>query len=120
MNPFTIEIRKIGLSEIDFEAVEVAFKTSKLNYESAQKQLAQLRVQLKNDQERNTINLKYNQNTQSDFSIKSALRGELYDILVDEGSLVTTQTPLAIIGKANSFVLEFEVDENDMVRMALG
>jgi multidrug efflux pump subunit AcrA (membrane-fusion protein) len=44
----------------------------------------------------------------------------LYDILVDEGSLVTTQTPLAIIGKANSFVLELEVDENDMVRVALG
>jgi multidrug efflux pump subunit AcrA (membrane-fusion protein) len=109
-----------GISEIDFESVELAFKSSKLNYESAQKQLAQLRVQLKNDQERNTINLKYNQNTQSDFSIKSALRGQLYDILVDEGSLVTTQIPLAIIGKANSFVLELEVDENDMVRVALG
>lgn len=82
--------------------------------------MAQLKVQLKNDQDRNNINLKYSQNTQSDFSIKSALAGQLYDVLVDEGTLVTTQTPLAIVGKANSFILELEVDENDMVRVALG
>jgi hypothetical protein len=30
---------------------------------------------------------KYSQNTQSDFSIKA--HGQLYDILVDEGTLVT-------------------------------
>jgi hypothetical protein len=34
----------------------------------------------------------------------------LYDVLVDEGTLITPQTPLAIIG-ANSFLLELEVDE---------
>jgi hypothetical protein len=49
---------------------ELAFKSSKLNYESAKKQLAQLKVQLKNDQERNNINLKYSQNSQNDYSIK--------------------------------------------------
>jgi multidrug resistance efflux pump len=43
----------------------------------------------------------------------------LYDVLVDEGTLITPQTPLAIIGKANS-LLELEVDENDMVRVAIG
>jgi multidrug efflux pump subunit AcrA (membrane-fusion protein) len=109
-----------GISEVDFEGVELAYKSAKLNYESAQKQLAQLKAQLKNDQDRNSINLKYSQNTQSDFSIKSALAGQLFDVLVDEGTLITPQTPLAIIGKANSFVLELEVDENDMVRVKLG
>ncbi|CAM2983414.1 efflux RND transporter periplasmic adaptor subunit [Flavobacterium frigoris] len=109
-----------GISEVDFERFELAYKSSKLNYESTKKQLAQLRVQLKNDQDRSSINLKYSQNTQSDFSIKSAMAGRLYDVLVDEGTLITTQTPLAIIGKANSFVLELEVDENDMVRVVLG
>jgi multidrug efflux pump subunit AcrA (membrane-fusion protein) len=109
-----------GISEVDFEGVELAYKSAKLNYESAQKQLAQLKAQLKNDQDRAIINLKYSQNSQSDFSIKSALAGQLFDVLVDEGTLITPQTPLAIIGKANSFVLELEVDENDMVRVKLG
>jgi HlyD family secretion protein len=109
-----------GISEVDFERYELAFKSSKLNYESMKKQLAQLKVQLKNDQARNNINLKYSQNSQYDYSIKSALAGQLYDVLVDEGTLITPQTPLAVIGKANSFLLELEVDENDMVRVAIG
>lgn len=109
-----------GISEIDFEGIELAYKSSKLNYESSKKQLAQLRAQLENDQKRSNINLKLNQKSQSDYSVKSAFSGQLFDVLVKEGSLVTTQTPLAIIGKANAFVLELEVDENDMVRVALG
>lgn len=109
-----------GISEIDFEGIELAYKSSKLNYETAQKQLAQLKVQLDNEQSRNKVNLKFNQQSQSDYSVKSAFAGQLFDVLVKEGTLVTTQTPLAIIGKSNAFILELEVDENDMVRVALG
>lgn len=109
-----------GISEIDFEGIELAYKSSKLNYEASQKQLTQLKAQLENDQKRNDINLKYSQKAQNDFNIKSAFSGQLFDVLVKEGTLVTTQTPLAIIGKANSFLLELEVDENDMVRVELG
>jgi multidrug efflux pump subunit AcrA (membrane-fusion protein) len=108
------------ISEVDFERVELAYKSSKINYESAKKQLAQLRAQLKNDQSRNNINLKISQETQSDFNVKSAFDGQLFDILVKDGSLITTQTPLAIIGKTDAFFLELEVDENDMVRVVLG
>lgn len=109
-----------AISEVDFERFDLAYKSAKLNYEATRKQLAQLKAQLKNDQERNRINVKYSQNTQADFSIKSVLSGQLFDVLVDEGTLITTQTPLAIIGKANSFILELEVDENDMVRVIIG
>jgi HlyD family secretion protein len=109
-----------GISEVDFERIELAFKSAKINYESTTKQLAQLRTQLKNEQSRNRINLQINQKSQSDFSIKSAFSGQLFDVLVKEGTLITTQTPLAIIGKADSFLLELEVDENDMVRVEIG
>jgi HlyD family secretion protein len=109
-----------GISEVDFERVELAFKSAAINYESAKKQLAQLKAQLKNDQSRNSVNLKINQKSQSDFSIKSAFSGKLFDVLVKEGTLVTPQTPLAIIGQENSFLLELEVDENDMVRVRTG
>jgi RND family efflux transporter MFP subunit len=109
-----------GISEVDFERVELAFKSAAINYESAKKQLAQLKAQLKNDQSRNSVNLKINQKSQSDFSIKSAFSGKLFDVFVKEGTLVTPQTPLAIIGQENSFLLELEVDENDMVRVRTG
>jgi HlyD family secretion protein len=107
-------------SLIDFEKTELTFKNSKNNYESATRQLEQLREQLKNEERRNKVNLVFNQKNQSDYSIKSAFSGQLFDVLVKEGTVVTTQTPLAVIGKANAFVLELEVDENDMVSVALG
>lgn len=109
-----------GISEVDFERVELAYKSSKINFESAKKQLAQLKAQLRNDQSRNSVNLKINQKSQSDFSVKSAFFGKLFDVLVKEGTLVTPQTPLAIIGQENSYLLELEVDENDMVRVRTG
>lgn len=109
-----------GVTEVDYEKSELAYKSSKINYESTVKQLAQLKTQLKSEQNRNRINLQINQKLQNDFSIKSAFSGQLFDILVKEGTLITTQTPLAIIGKANSFLVELEVDENDMVRVEIG
>ena len=108
------------ISEVDYERVELAYKNSKSNYESTLKQLSQLKEQLKNDQNRNSNNLKISQKSESDFNIKSAFSGELFDILVKRGAMITLQTPLAIIGKKNSYLLELDVDENDMVRVKMG
>lgn len=108
------------ISEVDFERVELAYKSSKINYETAQKQLTQLKAQVLNDQNRNGINLKINQKSQSDYNVKSAFSGQLFDIPVKEGTLITTQTPMATIGASDSFLLELEVDENDMVLVTLG
>lgn len=109
-----------AISEVDFEKVELAYKNSKSNYASALKQLSQLKNQLQNEQSRSNINLKINQKSQSDFTVKSAFSGELFDVLVKEGTLISSQTPLAIIGKKNNYLLELDVDENDMVRVTVG
>ena len=108
------------ISEVAYEKVELAYKNSKNNYEAAVKQLAQLKAQVKNDQRKSNINLKYSQKTQGDFSVKSAVNGELFDVLVKEGALINPQTPMAIIGNKGAYVLELEVDENDMARVNLG
>lgn len=113
-------IKQGGISQVDYERIELSYKSSKINYESAQKQLTQLKAQLKNDQSRNANNLRLSKQSQNDFVIKSAFSGQLFDVLVKEGTLITPQIPIAIIGQANSFLLELEVDENDMVRVQLG
>ncbi|MEW5675731.1 efflux RND transporter periplasmic adaptor subunit [Flavobacterium enshiense] len=109
-----------GISEVDFERVELTYKSSKLAYETAQKRLNQFRIQSKNEQSRSNVNLRLSEKSQSDFTVKSAFSGQLFDILVEEGALVSPQTPMAVIGKANSFLLELEVDENDMVQVTIG
>lgn len=108
------------ISEVAFEKVELAYKNSKNNYEAAVKQLAQLKAQIHNEQRKNNINLQYSQKNQGDFTIKSAVEGELFDVMVKEGALISPQTPLAIIGEKGAFVLELEVDENDMARVEVG
>lgn len=107
------------ISEVEYERVELAYKNSKSNYEAALKQLSQLKAQLRNEQSRNSNNLKIAEKSQSDFIIKSAFSGELFDVYLKEGAMVTPQTPLAIIGKKNSYLLELDVDENDMVRVKI-
>jgi HlyD family secretion protein len=107
------------ISEVDFEKVELAYKSSQLNLQTSQKQLSQLKSQLKFDQNKNNILLQIGQKTQNDYQIKSAFSGQLFDVLVKEGTLISPQIPLAIIGQKNAFVLELEVDENDMARIKL-
>ena len=107
------------ISEVDFEKVALAYKSSQLNLQTSQKQLSQLKAQLNFEQNKNNILLQIGQETQNDFQIKSAFSGELFDVLVKEGTLITPQIPLAIIGQKNAFVLELEVDENDMARIKL-
>jgi multidrug efflux pump subunit AcrA (membrane-fusion protein) len=41
-------------------------------------------------------------------------------VLVKEGMLVTPQIPLAIIGNTNSYYLELEIDENDLLKIENG
>ena len=107
------------ISEVDFENVALAYKASQLNLQTSQKQLSQLKSQLKFDQNKNNILLKIGQKTQNDYQIKSAFSGQLFDVLVKEGSLISPQIPLAIIGQKNAFLIELEVDENDMARVQL-
>lgn len=109
-----------GISEVDFQKFELTYKSSKLSYESAKKQLEQLKDELQNEAKQKSLNLKVSEKSQSDYSIKSTYAGQIFDVLVKEGSLITPQTPMAVIGKANSFILELQVDENDMVQVALG
>lgn len=108
------------ISEVAYEKVELAYKNAKNNYEAAVKQLAQLKAQLKNEQRKNNINLQFSQKNQGDFTVKSAVNGELFDVLVKEGALINPQTPMAVIGQKGNYVLELEVDENDMARIDLG
>ena len=107
------------ISEVDFENVALAYKASQLNLQTSQKQLSQLKSQLKFDQNKNNILLKIGQKTQNDYQIKSAFSGQLFDVLIKEGSLISPQIPLAIIGQKNAFLIELEVDENDMARVQL-
>lgn len=107
-------------TKIDFEQKQLAYNNSMVNYQTTQKRLAQLKTQLQNELKRANVNYNINQKLFSDYSIKSSINGRVYDILKDRGELVTPQTPLAVIGKADTFLLELAVDENDIIKVSVG
>ncbi|MBI3234386.1 MAG: efflux RND transporter periplasmic adaptor subunit [Bacteroidetes bacterium] len=107
-------------TRLEFDQKKLNYDNSLLNYQSAKSKLAQLKTQLQNELKRASINYDINKKLQSDFSIKSTLKGKVYDILKERGELVTPQTLLAVIGKADTFLLELEVDENDIIKINIG
>jgi HlyD family secretion protein len=107
-------------TQLDYEQKKLAFNNSQLNYQTAKTRLGQLKIQLQNELKRAHVNYNLNKKLYSDYSIKSELNGKVYDILKERGELVTPQTPLAVIGKADTFLLELAVDENDIIKINLG
>ncbi|MDF2449264.1 MAG: hypothetical protein K0R26_1768 [Bacteroidota bacterium] len=107
-------------SKLDLEQKELAFLNSKTNYTTSNKKLGQLKSQLQNELKRASINFSINQKLNGDYAIKSVMNGKVYDILKEKGELISPQTPLAVIGKADSFLLEMVVDENDVIKVNPG
>ena len=53
----------------------------------------------------------------NDYSIKSETAGRVFSILKEKGELITPQSPIAIIGDANEFLLELQIDEYDIAKI---
>jgi multidrug efflux pump subunit AcrA (membrane-fusion protein) len=41
-------------------------------------------------------------------------------LLIEKGEMVSTQSPVALVGDATSFILELQVDEYDIARLKVG
>jgi multidrug efflux pump subunit AcrA (membrane-fusion protein) len=107
-------------TQLELEQKKLAYNNSTINYQTSQKRLSQLKTQLQNELKRANVTYDINKKLFSDYSIKSSVNGKVYDILKERGELVSPQTPLAVIGKADTFLLELSVDENDIIKISLG
>lgn len=109
-----------GVTDAELERTYSVCESSILTLAVFQKQLSQLKQQLKNESTRNHINLQIARKKQQDYIVKSALNGMIYDVMVHEGTLITPQTPLAIIGAKDLFLIELQIDENDLASISIG
>jgi len=103
----------------EVEQFELGLETSRNNYFAAKERLASTRSQLKNELERAENAYRMQVNNSGDFSINSKIDGKVYAINKEEGELVMQQEPLAMIGDADEFLLELQVDELDIGRIRL-
>jgi RND family efflux transporter MFP subunit len=106
-------------SKVELEQRELAYNASKMNYESGQLRLQELKRQLQFADRQSKNSLAMSQSMLGDYAVKSELHGTVFRIFKEVGEMVNPQTPLAIVGDAQQFYLELQVDENDIVQLQI-
>ena len=107
-------------SKAELDNRELAYTSARNAYQAAQKAYTETRTRLKNELRMAENELALRRAAQGDHTVRSLVDGRVYDVLIERGELATTQRPLAILGRADAFVLELQVDEYDIVRVAPG
>ncbi len=108
--------QQIG-TRIDLEQKELNFENSRSNYLSAIQKYKDLKRQIDFSAAQSKKNLEFSNAMQQDYTLKSKTSGVIFSILKNKGEIVGPQTPIAIIGNPNAYILELQVDENDIFKI---
>ncbi len=111
--------QQIG-TRIELEQRELAYKNSISAYDGAVSRYRDLQRQINYASEQSRNNLRMSKTAASDFTIKSNMNGKVYSLFKNEGEMVNTQTPIAVIGGDGEFILELQVDEYDIGKIIPG
>ena len=111
--------QQIG-TKFELEQRELAYKNSLTNYQTATLRYNDTKKQLDFSAQQAKNNLEISTSVENDFIVKSETDGRLYNILKERGEMLTPQSPVAVIGDANDFEIEMQVDEYDITRIKLG
>jgi HlyD family secretion protein len=98
----------------DLEQRELNCKNSVNIYQAAVLRYNELKKQLDFAAKQSQKNLQISTSNVKDFTIKSETDGKVYSILKEKGEMVSTQSPVAVVGNAEDFFLELQVDEYDI------
>jgi HlyD family secretion protein len=109
-----------AIAKANLEQSELQYLNSKTNYNSTKIKYDDLKRQLSYSDEQAKRNLAISENLESDFMVKSEIIGKVYAILKEKGEMISPQVPLAIIGDANNFIIQLQIDENDISSIEKG
>lgn len=104
----------------EYDARELAFEVAQKNLSALEQRYARTREELETQYRQAQNNYRRTLVDSEDFTVNSLMEGKVYDILKNPGEQVNTQQPLAVVGRADSFVIEMQIDEVDIVRLQVG
>ncbi|GAB3203418.1 multidrug efflux pump subunit AcrA (membrane-fusion protein) [Pontibacter aydingkolensis] len=107
-------------TKVELEQRELSYKNSLTAYKSAILRYNDLKKQLNFAARQSQKNLQISEAMSGDYTIKSETNGKVYSVLKEQGELVSPQTPVAVMGDADEFILELQVDEYDIARVKPG
>ena len=101
----------------ELEQRQLNFQNSKTQFLSAQLRYQDYKRELEFNERNASKNLAISKSLEGDLMLKSKIDGKVYALLVEKGEIVNPQTPLAIIGSDEDFILEMQIDEYDVVKI---
>ncbi len=111
-------LQNIG-TQNELEQRELSYKNSSNTYQAAILRYNELKKQLNFSAQQSQKNLQISTLIAKDFTIKSQTNGKVYNILKEPGEMVNTLSPVAIVGDADNFFLELQVDEYDIASIKI-
>ncbi|MCS6904527.1 MAG: efflux RND transporter periplasmic adaptor subunit [Bacteroidia bacterium] len=97
-----------------YEQAKTQFEIAKRNYQKSLHNLRQIENQVQTEYQNAKLLLESQQSNLNEFTILSSIDGKVYDLMAQEGELVTTNTALLVIGNAQDFETELYIDEKDI------
>lgn len=107
-------------SKVAFEQRELSYKNAVTTYESALLRYNDVKKQINFTAKQTNKSLQISSTLLNDYAIKSETGGKVFSILKEKGELITPQIPIAVIGDANEFILELQIDEYDIAKIKTG
>jgi multidrug efflux pump subunit AcrA (membrane-fusion protein) len=115
----TLNAKKLA-SDVEFEQAQLKAQSSKVRLESliTQKKRSQRELRIQQQQAKNTYESALS--TSSNTTITSIVDGVVYEIYKENGELVNSQQPIALIGSKSDFIIRMLVDEADITQVKIG
>lgn len=107
-------------SAVELEQRQLAYQSSKNSYDSYLLRYLELKREVEFNSKTASKTLDISKVLESEYVLKSKIKGKVYAILKEKGEMVTAQIPLAILGSADKFQLELQVDEYDISKVIPG
>jgi HlyD family secretion protein len=107
-------------SRLELEQRELAFSSARTAYQNARAALRNTESELQNALVNARSNFESQVAMRDDRLIRSQLEGLVYAVNSELGELVTPQQRLAVLGRADAFEMELQVDEMDIARVRPG
>lgn len=107
-------------TKLDLEQRDLVSQNSKNTYYSAINKFNDLKRQLDFSSAQAKNNLQLSNKLANDYIVKSKIEGTVFALPLKAGEIVGPQIPIAIIGNPKMFILELQVDENDILKIKKG
>jgi multidrug efflux pump subunit AcrA (membrane-fusion protein) len=107
-------------TRIEYDRVSLNYHTSKNEFLSLKNRYEKTKTQLQSELQNAEAQYKLNAEQHADYMIKSRIKGMVYEIYKEEGEMVRSNEPVALLGDPSQVYLKLSVDELDINKIKTG